>query len=522
MNQYEHLDLYTEHFVHKCHSGLNRHRITILGSLIAAFLAYIFMFTNKIPNHDELTYLFGKGATLQSGRWGLHLLSYLLPDISVPWFYGILSILFITAGSCLIVRMFAIRNPVLQFLLGGVIISFPSQICTFAYMFTACAYGISFCLAVSAAYLFMLKEKMYHLAAVLCMVLSLSIYQAYLSVTVSLLILALLSRLLYTRESEKDIFLKGLQSVFFLVFSLGVYWIVTRLSLAVSGSAFGEYANNALLFQLDTIIDGIRNAYVSFYEILRFRYEGIITTHFSQYVHFILFGLVGLEIGLHMLQTRHLPRILLLLFLLTVLPLGMNCMHILVHAGAIHTLVLYSFISLYVLFAVVIDNGQYAKCMVHIVDWVRKVSFDLVIVGMMLITLCNVYIANKAYLNMHLSYENTYFNTTAILTQLQNTPGYTTDSKIAIIGDHKEPSFYDTYFSDLESMIGVGGVSLNTYSIEYFFEYYNGIALNLASPEEIDALSQSTVLQDMQCYPNCGYIQTIDDTIVIKLSNPVS
>ena len=41
----------------------------ILASAIFGMLAYLFAFTNKLMNHDEVFCLFSKGATVDSGRW---------------------------------------------------------------------------------------------------------------------------------------------------------------------------------------------------------------------------------------------------------------------------------------------------------------------------------------------------------------------------------------------------------------------------------------------------------------------
>ena len=54
----------------------------ITASLIAGLLSYIFIFTNKLPNHDDAFMMFNKGIGLESGRWGLSILSMIFPDFS--------------------------------------------------------------------------------------------------------------------------------------------------------------------------------------------------------------------------------------------------------------------------------------------------------------------------------------------------------------------------------------------------------------------------------------------------------
>ena len=43
----------------------------ILSGMIFGLIAYMFTFTNKLPNHDDVFFMFEKGATIEIGRWGL-------------------------------------------------------------------------------------------------------------------------------------------------------------------------------------------------------------------------------------------------------------------------------------------------------------------------------------------------------------------------------------------------------------------------------------------------------------------
>ena len=44
-----------------------------LSGLVFGLAAHMYMLTNKLPNHDDIESMFGKGATVTSGRWGLEL-----------------------------------------------------------------------------------------------------------------------------------------------------------------------------------------------------------------------------------------------------------------------------------------------------------------------------------------------------------------------------------------------------------------------------------------------------------------
>ena len=76
-------------------------KVPFLSALIAGLVCHGYAFTNKLVNHDEIESLFGKGATITSGRWGLELSKLLLPNWSMPWIYGLLTLLLISVSVCI-------------------------------------------------------------------------------------------------------------------------------------------------------------------------------------------------------------------------------------------------------------------------------------------------------------------------------------------------------------------------------------------------------------------------------------
>ena len=188
------------------------YKYVIGSSLLTALCTYLFIFTNKFPNYDDLKFLFGKGYSLTSGRWGLDLLARVLPNYSMPWLHGMLSILLLTLSVCLIVDIFQIKSITLQCLLAALIISFPSEIGTMLYMFTSSSYAVAFLLSVLSVFLFEKKGLYLKILAGIMLILSLSIYQAYIAVAASFLVLRIAQRLLLSEEQP-----------LYIIISQGVY-----------------------------------------------------------------------------------------------------------------------------------------------------------------------------------------------------------------------------------------------------------------------------------------------------------
>ena len=169
------------------------HKLPFFSSLIFGLITHMFVITNKLPNHDDVIYLFGKGATVSSGRWGLELLRHVIPDFSMPWLHGITSLLLLSVSICIIVELFQLKSRLGQILLSALIISFPSQVGTFCYMYTSSSYAVAFLFCVLAVREAAKDNWRHWLVSALLFTLMLSIYQAYLAITASLMILLLMT-----------------------------------------------------------------------------------------------------------------------------------------------------------------------------------------------------------------------------------------------------------------------------------------------------------------------------------------
>lgn len=495
---------------------LRQNRYGMLGTLIAGLLAYGYAFTNKLPNPDDVFWLFNKGATLASGRWGLPPLSVLFPDYSMPWIYGIFTLLLLAVAICLILKLFHIQNPIIQLLLAAVMVTFPSQICTYTYMFTACAYAVAFLLSVGSVALLRRGRWPQILAGFGCLIYSVAIYQAYVSIAATLLILLLIQDLLTTNESVPRLFRRGVGYVLFLAGAMGCYWLITRLLLHAAGTWLGAYASYALTFTPDTLLEGIHTAYIAFRDIFLHSYHGLIPTFLSRCVHLVCLLAVTAELVLRAFRGKDLPRALLLAFLVAVLPLGMNCMFLLFNPDAIHTLVLYSFSGLYILFAILLEDWQPNTS--KLLTVLRSLVREGLVVSLLVITLTNIYIANESYLYMHLAYENTMAVTTTVYAQISARPDYTPDTQVALMGKWSPPEYYEQYFSRLKNLKGTEAVDPTIYSVENFWKYYCSFPITMPEKQELEALYQSEAYLAMPVWPNAGSVDKIGDIIVVKFS----
>ena len=497
-------------------SQIRENAVPLAASLIAGFLAYTFSFTNKLLNHDEAFSLFMKGATVESGRWGLGGIDLIFPNFSMPWIYGVLTVIFMAISVCIIVRIFRIRSKLFQALLAGCILVFPSLTGTLAYMFTSNSFAFSFLLAVTAVYLLQRPSALWGLPAVVCMVASLSIYQSYISVAAGLLVLVLVRRLL-EEDDVKPVIRQGVYFLLFLVVSLALYYAATQVVLRLKDVRLGDYADSRVSFSLSSVPAGIAQAYGTFFAFFTQGKAGLMPTVFSRWMHGV--GIVTTVVLLIFWGAKHRQpgRLLLLAALVAILPLAVNCMYLFTVPESIHTLVLYGFVSVYVLMILAADICLPLSVSGKAWDLLRRFSLDAAAVSLACVIVSNIYVANVASLHLYLRQENTRAFYTALVADLQQMPEFDENTRLAVIGTYRDPEFYEK-FSFLQELTGVAGIRPDSYSRQRFLEYYLGFSLTFASEEETAEIQSSSQFAEMPVYPYHGSIQKIGDCLVVRLS----
>jgi len=479
-----------------------KHRLPFLGSLFFGFLAHMYAFSNKLLNADEISALFSKGATVTSGRWGLELTKYIFPNVSMPWIYGLISIILISCAICMTISIFKIKSPILQLCLAGAIISFPALVGNFSFMFTSVPYAVAIFLAVLSVKLFTQGGKVNALAGVLLLAFSLGIYQAYISLAASFLVLCLMKSLLEGEEKAGRILKQGVAYVLLLVASLALYYVINFAVNALGGHGYQEYE----FMSGGGIIASLIRAYTSFVNTIFGGNFGYVNSPLSMAMHIVLVVLALGGIGLTMAKGRDKGSIALMLVLLAIFPLSVNCMYLIASVDIIHSLVLFSFVSVYVLTAIVLDRMEGKQAM----------GRDAAAVALALIVVGNVFYSNKVYLKMALQYENAFAFYNGLLAQIMETPGFNSDTVIDFVGnDAYGVKKFDEI--DTESLTGPNDDLVNIYTRVDFMKYYLGC--DLYSYRE-DLILNADWYDEMPSWPEEGSILMREDEnrIIVKLN----
>ena len=478
-------------------------RAPFCAALLTGLAAHGYAFANKLLNHDEIESLFGKGATVTSGRWGLELVKILFPDWSMPWIYGLVSLVLIALSACLMLRILDIRTPVMRILLPALIVSFPSLTGNFCFMFTSSAYAWSFFLTTLSVYLFRDGEIKRGAFSVPLLVLALGIYQAYISVAACLFLLLMLRDALDGERSVPEIIRFGVKALAMMLLAVALYYLVTQLVFRVTGAEFNDYVTENVNGSV-SLPRRVRMAYDAFLYIFTFRNFYLISSEFSRYLHIALGLLTLAAIVFLALRGKKPLHMALIMCLLVLLPLAICCMFLIMSQESIHTLVMYSFVSVYLLMGLTAERLKPLP------------AGAILALPLAVIVMANVYFANMCYLKLDLQYENARAFYTVLTSRVQSTPGFDENCTLALVGrqDNLLHSFPEM---DTELFMGVNRELVNIYSRENLIRFYLGLDLPFADEESMEKLETDPRVLEMAEYPYDGSIRRIDNLIVVRL-----
>jgi len=479
--------------------------LPFVTSLAIGLAAHMTILTNKIPIDDDICNMFNKGATTVSGRYGLKLMSLIMPDVSMPWIYGLMSLLLICAAICVTIKLFHIRNRALQILLGGVFISFPAETGTLSYMFTCAPYAAALLAAVGAVYVFAeWKTKWRWLVSPALLVFSCSIYQGYFGFAASFCVILMIRSLMRPEGTAEQTFKAGLKMLAMLALSAAAYGVSVLAMNKLLALPVLDVINKE-----QSILMRVAVAYSAFLHTLFDGYFAYVNTGASRVMHLAVLLLCLCAMAVNQRKLHEGKRTLLLLACLALLPLSCYCLYLLADNGYIHSLALYPFAAVYVLAAVIL--GEFRPERFRLGGGIAAAALAVIIMG-------NVYFANSFYLRCELQYENVKAFYTAMLPRVMQTEGFNEGTKVAIIGEMGALRYdVDEHFDFDKFQLPGNNITKTTHAKDIINNYL-GMDIPLADEEETERLRQTEAFAAMPCYPYDGSVRMIEGVVVVKLS----
>ena len=493
-------------------------KVCFVTALIVGLMAHLYKITNWLPNWDSLVFRYDSQNMIALGRWFLSVVCFPSSLYDLPFLNGIISILFHALGAVCICKILNIQKKITASLIGAVIVSFPTVTSVMMYGYVADGYSIAFFLSTLAA-MYMTNEKPKYILAALLIAFSLGIYQAYITVTIMLVLLKLIDEIIYDDASFGIILKKSVRMLLTGILGVALYSVILKVLLEVFSARLLDYqginetaslSNIDLLGSLYVIKETFLNCFfdlskgINVYVVLNIFSLLFTLAHYIKYI---------VKNNLY----KNYANILLLIVLSVMIIVGAGALAF-VNAGVdYHNLMLMGYCVFYLFFLVLYERGA-DKNEKH-----AKIKCWTLLITAILIISNQVVISNVSYHKAQIAYEKSYGVLVRIADRIEQTKGSGECDKILVIGALDNSEDYSVNLTpDITGITDgyiiraddetVGQSVLCSALSDYCEKNYEFV-----SGEEKKEFLQREDVKFMGKWPEKDSVTVIDDTVIIKL-----
>lgn len=519
-------------------------KLAFFSAFIIGFLVHIFKFTNMLPNWDALHNFYNSQNMVATGRWFLTVACGFSSYFDIPWFTGLLCLVYMSLTAAVVAEVFRMENPCLIVLTSGLLVSFPAVTATFSYEYTADGYMLAMLLAALSVSFSRMEDidkshwKQLILSAV-CICLACGIYQAYLSFAFVLAVCYFMTELLENKRTTAQYWKWIAAQVIIYGCALAGYYVLWKLCLKVQGFTASSYQGLDQVGVLDIagligMLLKIVKQFMLFFLEWNILEHGV-TVYSVLNILFLISFTAGVLIALVksgcMKRKQHL---ILFLLCLAALPVGCYICYLTSPRVFYHALMLQSICLLYIFVAVLFER------------WFQPKFSNLAMLLLAAIVFHNSLTANIYYTLMDQSMKRTQATMTEISTRIHLLDDGSIRYVVFFGGTNswgQEDHFIGGHLRELGpwkkiDKTLVSPMFLATYC-DFDLSYYRSRNLEypivewgpeLPAPddwkfrfpapglEEQARLQQTEEVKNMPSWPARDSIQVIGDTIVVKLS----
>lgn len=476
--------------------------IILFTIFLFGLINYFYFLGHTVLTPDGLTY----GPIYKSGGWEFDLGRPLLLIIDrlrgglvsspIILFF---SFIYLSISTMILRRIYPIKSKFTIFLVSLLVVLFPvfSESSLFIYCFDS--YCLSFLCSILGIYF--IKNKKY-LLSILSIIISLSLYQAYISVTITGLLLLFITDILDKKQSLKDFIIQ----MIIVFIGLVSYFALLKIGMLVLGRNLAEY-KGASSFGVHTILSlpkSILNSYSDFYSY--FLLDSIIYNHY--YYRFIInlvIFILMLGILYPIFRNLNIYQKTLLIISLLILPITINIMDLIACDTSINLVTAIGFIMFYLLFIILMEKYP-------TIPIIKTLS------ALFIMILCYTHLLsnNGTFQSRVDTYNNYYAQSSYILNRVKNLDGYQKDLPWSFnnIIMYKSPNLKASngYLAkDYETFTGYLGVS----ETEVFYRRFLGEEITIVPEDRYREITKKEEYQSMKT----GDIKIIDGVIVVKIND---
>lgn len=456
----------------------------------------------------------------RNGRWAIRYLNKLSGNVVIPMFVVLAYCFCICCVVYLLLDCFKINKRISIISMTAIMVTSPCMIAHFLYTYMALAYGVSCLLSTFFVWIiYTQKGKWKYFPACISLCISLGMYQSYIGLSMLLILL------LFITDAIKRVSWKAIVKQAFEYFINGflgclLYLVISKLDLKIRNLS---PASRVSSFDLKQVLFSLPLSVKSAYEKL-FLYFHDEMFHRNR-LYLLLFAVAVLFIGMEvisLIKQRKYINIFIIIILIPLLPVAANFVGLIIPSFEIYLLMQYQYI-LVIPFSIWII--EYVGSKNKVMNAMRAGLYLIVLV----ISWTYVVSANATYICYRLSYNHINFETSLILEDIYELPGFMpSESKIIFAGFPEAEILHENIGTYKYAIYYVGnpvfwrdmhGANGNRY---WYLMNYFGIDGGYFTDDEYISIINSDEFKDMSVWPCDNSIKMIQGNAVVKFTDDPS
>lgn len=493
-----------------------------LTTFITGIITHYYLYANNVLAPDAIAtgnYKIAGSWEFSLGRWGISFFDKLRGGLVNEFLIIVICLIFLGISAIFICKIFNINKKIYIALISILLAVAPQFSETFLFIYCADSYCFAMLSAVLAVYFFKtkMKKNVNYIFSMLLIIVSLSLYQAYIAITVSLLIIYAIIDLL-SKRNWKDVLKYLIIEMLIVLLGMILYFLITKIILQSLGIALASYKGANQM--------GIKSIIINLPETLKSTYQSFFDYYFKDnilyntYWHreiiniflFVITFIYMIYISIKNEIYKEWPNGVIILLLLLVLPIGIDLINIIMPATRINIVTGPALILMYVFIIVMISKNE----IINLYDQIYPIIIVPLITIMLWTFVCS---DNATYFARDEVFKNYYTISMNILEKVQDLEGYNKDMKWMFSDNIRYTSKFapmanGTISNDYETWNIIDGIWMNI----PFYTRYLGTNINMCNKEEYYRIIQTEEFREMEEYPNKGCVKIIDDIVVIKIT----
>lgn len=504
-----------------------RLKLAAIGVLFFYFIANAYDCLNYYPIWDNVNHVFSYDELNEAslGRYGSLVHHLIVGDAFNPWFISVVSVICLIFTTYLVTEMLEFKKPWSIILTGGF---FSANLSVTAvkvlHVFFEDARMLSLLFGMVGIW-FIYKQFRYSLLfSSLCFFASISLYQAFSSAILVMLLLLMFKELYRNGVSviSRNTVMRALAYVGAIVAGVIIYFLVFQLIQLCGIEAYtgrGNTIDSAFSGDFYTLLD---QTYDNISELIRLFFVPYSKHRGGFYmINLMQIGgciLLTASIVVAILQTRKMNKKLIFISMLIVLIALIMTVSLSVN--------IFSWVKMLVFRLIYAIFFIYPLMIGITIEWrqpssqkEKTIITRMIVVGAGCVLFWNIKISNSVYIVKQFSYERAQIAVSKVMDDIEDIYDYDQRTPVVLIGELALNDSYEDIVSEYEEYFyGLSNTSIGYQSLFMSMADLLGPQLTYETdPDVVAAYNGKEEVQKMPQYPQKGYLQEIDGRIVVKL-----